>query len=134
GEEGARLAAESHGAAIDHIEAVVTKERIACDFGRVDGYLFNPPGGSPIVLYEEREAARKAGLAGVDIVPRAPIDDFDTGPALRFPRQGQFDPMKYLVGLALALERRGGRVYAGTHVRSVEGGGPARVTTQAGPA
>src|SRR4029453_10696209 len=40
GREGARLAAESHSAAIDRIAAVVARENIACDFERLDGYLF----------------------------------------------------------------------------------------------
>jgi len=42
GETGARLAAESHGAAIDQIEKNVAAENIACDFRRLDGYLFLP--------------------------------------------------------------------------------------------
>src|SRR5438445_4216255 len=37
GEEGARLAAESHTAAIDLIEAIAEEEEIGCDFFRVDG-------------------------------------------------------------------------------------------------
>src|ERR687896_717998 len=40
GERGARLAAESHTAAIDCIERVSREEEIDCDFERVDGYLF----------------------------------------------------------------------------------------------
>src|SRR5919109_455332 len=40
GEHGARLAAESHTAAIDRIEASVREERIDCDFERLDGFLF----------------------------------------------------------------------------------------------
>jgi len=40
GREGARLAAESHTAAIDCIEAIVREEGIECDFERLDGYLF----------------------------------------------------------------------------------------------
>src|SRR5687767_786993 len=43
GVKGARLAAESHAAAIDRIERIVEAERIACDFSRLDGYLFVPP-------------------------------------------------------------------------------------------
>ena len=46
GERGARLAAESHTAAIDRIEAIVRDEKIDCDFERLDGYLFLPPGES----------------------------------------------------------------------------------------
>src|ERR1041385_3583318 len=39
GESGARLAAQSHTAAIDKIEELVTGEQINCGFARVDGYL-----------------------------------------------------------------------------------------------
>ena len=40
GRECARLAADSHTAAIDRIETIVRQERIDCDFTRLDGYLF----------------------------------------------------------------------------------------------
>jgi hypothetical protein len=46
GEEGARFAAESHTAAIDRVEQVVTDEKIECEFERVDGFLFQPPNES----------------------------------------------------------------------------------------
>src|SRR5687767_12428931 len=44
GEQGARLAVESHRAAIDRIEAIAREEGIDCDFARVYGFLFVPPG------------------------------------------------------------------------------------------
>src|SRR4051794_12282007 len=100
GTEGSRLAAESHTAAIDRIEAISDEEGIDCDFLRVDGYLFLAPGQSEDLLREEREAAHRAGLEDVDFVPRAPLSSFDTGRCLRFPRQGQFHPLKYVAGLA----------------------------------
>src|SRR3712207_4537719 len=43
GEKGACLAAESHTAAINRIEAIAAKEQIDCDFERLDGYLFLAP-------------------------------------------------------------------------------------------
>ena len=46
GEQGARLAADSHMAAINRIETIVATERFACDFERVDGFLFPAPGQS----------------------------------------------------------------------------------------
>src|SRR5262245_40311646 len=46
GASGARLAAESHSAAISRIERVVSEEQIDCEFQRLDGYLFLPPGAS----------------------------------------------------------------------------------------
>src|SRR5688500_7837383 len=39
GEDGARLAVESHSAAIERIASIVREESIACDFERLDGYL-----------------------------------------------------------------------------------------------
>src|SRR5207248_5708688 len=46
GQEFSRLAAHSHSAAIDRVEKIVRDENIDCDFARVNGYLFLPPGGS----------------------------------------------------------------------------------------
>jgi glycine/D-amino acid oxidase-like deaminating enzyme len=121
-EGGARLVAEGHTAAIDRIEAIVRAEQIACDFERLDGYLFLPPGGDPEVLDRELTAAHRAGLVGVERLPRAPLAPFDTGPCLRFPGQGQFHPLRYLAGLARAIGRDGGRIFTGTHAESIDGG------------
>lgn len=129
GEEGARLAAESHTAAIDTIERIVDEEEIDCDFERVDGYLFNAPGQPVELLERELEAAKRAGLVETSMVPRAPLLSHDTGRALLFPRQAQFHPLKYLAGLADAVVRYGGQIFTGTHVTSVRGGRQARVET-----
>jgi len=134
GQEGARLAAESHTAAIDFIEATVAREKIACDFERIDGYLFVPAGEPRDILDEELQAARRAGLVQVQLVPYAPMANFDTGPCLRFPNQGQFHPTKYLNGLAEAILRMGGRIYTGAHVVDIEAGPPALAKTKNGPA
>ena len=133
GARGARLAAESHTAAIDRIAAIVRDEQIACDFERLDGYLFLAPGEAGDVLDRELAAVHRAGLTAVERLPRAPLEPFDTGPCLRFPGQGQFHPLKYLAGLARAIERDGGRIFTGTHAASIEGGTPARVKSAAGP-
>jgi glycine/D-amino acid oxidase-like deaminating enzyme/nitrite reductase/ring-hydroxylating ferredoxin subunit len=132
GEEGARLAAESHTAAINAIEAIVEQEGIKCEFERLDGYLFVPPRESQKILDDELEAVHKAGLTDIEKVERVPWDTYDTGPALRFPRQAQFHPLKYLTGLAEAIKQKGGRIYTGTHAKEIEGGKQARVETTGG--
>lgn len=132
GEKGARLAAESHRAAIDQVEQIVEQEEIDCEFERVDGYLFVPPGESKQILDRELEAARRAGLTDLEIVERAPIEEYDTGKALRFPRQAQFHPLKYLSGLAAAIKREGGRIYTHTHAAKIEGGDEAHIETSEG--
>jgi glycine/D-amino acid oxidase-like deaminating enzyme/nitrite reductase/ring-hydroxylating ferredoxin subunit len=135
GQDGSRLAAESHGAAIDRIEQIVRDEAIDCDFARLDGYLFLAVGDTADELDKELEAAHRAGLTAVERVDRAALREFDTGPALRFPRQGQFHILKYLAGLARAVEKHGGRIFTGTHVRDIDGGkrgAGASVTTSDG--
>lgn len=132
GVDGARLAAQSHALAIDTIERIVQDEKIDCDFVRLDGYLFVPPGDDLAQLDDELKAAHRAGLVDVSRVERAPITTFDTGPALRFPRQGQFHVLRYLNAVAGAAKRGGARIYNRTHVERIEGGTDARVETNRG--
>ena len=135
GAKGAQFAAASHTAAIDRIEAIVATENIECDFERLDGFLFVPPGDSIDVLDKELAAAHRAGLTGVERVERAPLRGFDTGASLRFPRQGQFHPLKYLSALAQAIEEKGGRIFNATHAEQFKDGNgiSGRVTTTKGP-
>lgn len=132
GEDGARLAAESHTAAIQRIEAIAELEAIDCDFERVDGFLFLHDGGKRKLLADELEASHRAGLTDTELVDRAPLDSFDTGVALRFPGQAQFHSLRYLNGLARAITRDGSRIYSGTKAKSIEDGVPAKVTTADG--
>jgi len=132
GEDGSRLIAESHTAAIDKVEEIVWNEHIDCGFERLDGFLFAPPNESPDLLDDELKASHRAGLVNVEMVRRAPIESFDTGPALRFPRQAQFHPLNYLTGLTRTFTRDGGRIFSGTHATSITGGSDARVETDLG--
>src|ERR1035437_3052039 len=132
GAKGAQLAAASHTAAIDRVEAIVVKEKIECDFERLDGYLFVPPGESTDVIDKELEAAHRAELTGIERIARAPLKEFDTGACLRFPRQAQFHPLKYLDGLTQAIEKKGGRIFNNTHAEKFKSGEPGQVTTSKG--
>jgi glycine/D-amino acid oxidase-like deaminating enzyme/nitrite reductase/ring-hydroxylating ferredoxin subunit len=132
GEEGARIAAESHMSAIHRIETIASMEDIECDFQRVEGYLFL--GGKETLkdLERELEATHHAGINDTQIVDRIPFSFWDSGPALRFPRQATFHPLKYLKGLTRAILRDGGRIYTGVHAEKIVDGIPAKVTTSAG--
>lgn len=132
GERGARLAAQSHAAAIDEVERIARTEKIDCEFERLDGYLFVPPNESKEILDRELKAAHRAGLTDLELVERVPLESYDTGKALRFPNQAQFHPLKYLAGLAVAIEQHGGRIFNETHASKIEGGENARIETSAG--
>lgn len=116
-EAGARMAADSHSAAIDTMERIAREESIDCDFARLDGYLMLAPGQSPSSLDKELDAARRAGLEDVERLDHPPIHH--PGPCLRFPRQGRFHALKYLAGLTRAFLARGGRFAARAHVSAV---------------
>ncbi|HEY6559390.1 MAG TPA: FAD-dependent oxidoreductase [Polyangiaceae bacterium] len=130
GPEGAALAAESHTAAIAHIEQLSERGAVACEFERVDGYLYAADTSSESELEHEAEAALRAGLH-VETVPHIPLP-FASGRALKFPRQAQFHPMKLLAGLVRRIEARGGRIFLQTPVDTIETGVPAVVHTQHG--
>jgi glycine/D-amino acid oxidase-like deaminating enzyme/nitrite reductase/ring-hydroxylating ferredoxin subunit len=132
GGDGARLAAESHRAAIDRIAAIAAENDIDCDFEYLDGYLFVPPGESTRILDDELAAAHRAGLTDVEMMMRAPLDEFDTGACLRFPRQATFHPGRYLAGLARAIRAAGGEIFTHTRVRDMESGAPAHVKIDGG--
>jgi glycine/D-amino acid oxidase-like deaminating enzyme len=119
GKKGAKLAAESHTAAIDMIESIVTSEGIDCDFERLDGYLFLDPTDNEKSLQDELEATHRAGILGTERVISPPLQSFNNVPCIRFPNQAQFQPLKYLAGLAQAIARNGGLVFTETHAQEV---------------
>ncbi|HZH42934.1 MAG TPA: FAD-dependent oxidoreductase [Lysobacter sp.] len=128
GEDGARLAAESHGAAIDWIERFVRDCGDDCGFARVDGYLF-AHGADPQELDREHAAARRAGLR----VERldAGLPGFALGPALRFRDQARIDIARYLDALSGVVRELGGRIERAKAV-AVEGGDVPRIELEDG--
>lgn len=131
GEEQARHGAHAHAAAIDAIERIVAEERIECGFARVSGYLVAATPDDHQLLHDEAAAARKLGL-DVELLAQFPLLGFRGGECLQFARQGRFEPMAYLDGLAKAIVRHGGVIATNTRVRLVTDGTPAKVTTEDG--
>lgn len=71
GEEKAKHIGHSHKDAIDQIENTIHKEKIACQFQRVDGYLFLNHTDKVVSLKKEAATLEKLGLphAWVDTMP-----------------------------------------------------------------
>src|SRR5450432_2452223 len=128
GAKKAHMVAESHTAAIAQIESIVAEEKIDCDFERLDGYLFFAPQDSRRQFHKEWQAARRAGLR-VRKLKQSPFD-FEFGPCLHFPQQAQFHPLKYLAGLARAIKRLDGRLFAGTEVKEIKSGKTVKIGTK----
>jgi glycine/D-amino acid oxidase-like deaminating enzyme len=99
GAEIAKLFYESQAAAVDRVEEIQASEMIACDFLRLDGYLFQGNGMPADVLDEELEAVREVG-APVHRLVGVPLKGCENRHVLRYPRQAKFHPLKYLAGVA----------------------------------
>ena len=106
GEDTARLFQQSQEAAVDRIEQIVEAHDIACNFRRLDAFLFPALGMEPNEAREQQdkeyEAVRKVG-AEVERIKGVPLKGFEDAPVLRYPRQATFHPLKYLRGLVAAI-------------------------------
>lgn len=127
GAENARLAHQSHATAIDTIDRICQEEGIDCDFQRVDGYLFVGDQNDPDALNKEEDAVRELGIPYERFTN---VQGIINRQCLKFPRQAQFHPTKYLAGLGKAVEALGGVIINDTRVTNVEGGDRLTVTTQ----
>jgi glycine/D-amino acid oxidase-like deaminating enzyme/nitrite reductase/ring-hydroxylating ferredoxin subunit len=133
GIEDARLAAQSHVAAIDTIERTVRECEIECGFERVGGVLFAANEEQADLLRREAEAAARIGFPGMAAIGTAAIPELRfNAPALRFPGQAMFHPGKYVQGMARAFVERGGSIETGVKAVAVEQGDIARVVLDDG--
>ena len=117
--DAARHYRESQSAAVDRIQEIVIDEGIDCDFARVDGYLVPAWEDDDDLLRKELAASLQAGFTDVEWLERGP-GPWSGRPAIRYPRQARFHPLKYLYGLLAVLRVRGADVYGHTAVDSLD--------------
>ena len=119
GKQATKLAAESHSAAIDEIERIVTQWNIECSFKRVNGYLFLHETDKEDTLDKELIATQNAGLSTALLKETPAIEGGESIPCLAFGNQAQFQVLHYLKGLVDAIIAMGGIIYTearATHV------------------
>jgi glycine/D-amino acid oxidase-like deaminating enzyme/nitrite reductase/ring-hydroxylating ferredoxin subunit len=123
GEEMAARFQASQAAAVDRIEAIVAKHRIACDFRRLEAFLFPAPGMEFKEAREQQDEEYKALRAAEVEVSKdkgVKLKGYEDAPVLRYQNQATFHPLKYLAGLIKEIEAEGGRLFANTPVMEVE--------------
>lgn len=118
GLERARLYGEANHSGAELIAALASDLDIACDLERKDAYAYTHRSQRMAAIEAEANAARSLGF-DAEIVQPAPLP-FTTSGALRFAHQAQFNPAKYLVGLASAIVDNGGRIFENTRIGDVE--------------
>jgi glycine/D-amino acid oxidase-like deaminating enzyme/nitrite reductase/ring-hydroxylating ferredoxin subunit len=122
GEENARLAADSHRAAINLIEQIVKENNIECDFERLDGYLFASSDEQETQIQEEAEACKRSGFKNLELLSEVPLENVKAGMSLRFPHQATFHITKYISGLIKIFQQHEGQIFTGSRVVDVEDG------------
>ncbi|NML21330.1 FAD-dependent oxidoreductase [Pseudoflavitalea sp. G-6-1-2] len=122
GEAGSKLAAESHTAAISMIEKIVNAEHIACNFERVNGYLFLHAGTKKEYLQQEYQSVLRTGLEArwLNDTPGMPAA---AGPCIEYRNQAQFHIIRYLHELCNAILRYGGKIYTKTRATDIDSSG-----------
>ena len=116
-EKAARTVATAASEAIKLIEKNIADFGIDCEFERSDAYMFSQNENESDELEEIGKYSSEAGLS-VNDIHELPI------PAVfqrvkRFGDQAKFHPIKYLSGVAQALEQAGGHICEQCHVHNV---------------
>lgn len=120
------LAARNH--AVQMIGRNVGDYGLDCDFTLCDWYFYSDNPESDALVEREFEAARRAGLGIVHAA--APELPFSSSRAIRLSEQAQFNPRRYVQGLARATHSGNCRIYENTAVESVMEGRDGVCTVQ----
>ena len=118
GKEATKVFCDSQAAAVDRIEEIQKKEKIDCDFRRLDGYLFQGRDMPADMLDQEMDAVRKVG-APVDRLMGVPFDGCEDRHVLRYPRQATFHPSNTLPACAEACSAKGVEFFRDSPVEEV---------------
>ncbi|QRR00097.1 FAD-dependent oxidoreductase [Dyadobacter sandarakinus] len=117
-EEASRQFAEAIARSVGTIHNLVTTYSIDCDFEWKDGYVYAEDEQETKELQDLYESALRAGVE-TEQVADAPAP-LPYQAAVRFPKQAQFHPLKYIRGLQKEFLSLGGRVIENTLIDSVE--------------
>ena len=131
GQEVAQVYATASLAGVERLAALAAEEAIDCHLVRRDAYTYGLEASERPKIEQEMAAAEAAGL------PVAFVESFDlpypVHGAVRLADQVQIQPVRYVQGLAAAIDGDGSAVFENTRVRGVREGTPARVRSEDGP-
>ena len=131
GKEFAKKYYEANEQAKENIIKIINKERIDCDLERKNAYVFTEVEKEVQNIKEEIEYTKKLDIPSefadkIDL----PIEIYG---AIKFENQAQFDPVKYVYGLAKSIIKNGGEIYENSKVlETVEDDGRYTIHTKEG--
>lgn len=113
--------------AIENIENIIKTEKMDCDFKRKSAFVFTKALGKLQGIQDEVQAAKSLGIPAkfsneIEILGKVEG-------AIEFPKQAQFNPVKYVTGLAKCVLENSGEIYENTKVVEYEKEGESFVVT-----
>jgi glycine/D-amino acid oxidase-like deaminating enzyme/nitrite reductase/ring-hydroxylating ferredoxin subunit len=130
GDAAASVYAVASMAGVERLAAIAAEESIDCDLERRAAYTYAADEAERSSIDEEAEAAGRAGL---------PIEEVETldlpfpvHGAIRLADQLQLHPVRYVQGLAAAVDGDGSHVFEQSRVLKLREGSPNRLTTADG--
>jgi glycine/D-amino acid oxidase-like deaminating enzyme len=120
GMKSARQYAEANRLAVEQMRTWIERLPIDCDYEAKDAYVYITDAKHIGALEAEAAASRQVGL-DADVLAIAPLP-FATAGALRCKDQAQFNPSRYLVGLAWACDAAGVRIFEQSRATDLEDG------------
>jgi glycine/D-amino acid oxidase-like deaminating enzyme len=130
----ARSVWQSHGEAIDLIEAIVEKEKIDCDFMRIPMHIYAKTDKEMGPLREENDLAVELGFDSRMVEKPLPnfMTTFQSVGAQKIMKQGKYHPLKFFKGLLKASVKNGLEVYQKTEAVKISGKSTFTVETRSG--
>lgn len=130
GEEAAAVYGDASLGGVERVAAIVAEESIACDLERRPAYTYAADESERRAVEHEFEHAARAGLP---IAPTEPVDlPYRTYGAICLEEQMQLHPVRYVQGLAAAVNGEGSCVFERSRVLRVSRGSAHTVTTASG--
>lgn len=131
GAEKARQYAQANETAIKFVADLVAEKTIDCDFSWQSAYVYTQSDDYIQKLQDEQTVASELGIKAYYQTEPLSIPIPIKG-ALRFDKQAQFHPRKYLLALAKMMAEKGGQIFEQSRVMDIQGEGPYSVITQNG--
>ena len=104
--------------AIENIKNIINNEKINCDFERQSSFVFTTNPSEVSQIKKEVDILNSLGFP-VNFVTKTGLP-FEIAGAVQFQNQAQFNPIKYLNGLANSITKNHGEIYTSTTVYDVK--------------
>jgi glycine/D-amino acid oxidase-like deaminating enzyme len=128
GEKTARIYAEANQTALEQINRIIDKEKIACDWRREDNYVYTTNPEKVEQFKSEAKVAASLGLPAT-FETKLPLP-FEVNGAVKFANQATFHSMKYIAGLAAAVHGGGSYVFENSKAEWINDGSLPNVKTE----